>query len=282
MSSANCLIEVPAVKGLEDNAVTVGRHVVFKCRMNAEAVPDLQSYYLKKPLPVPNSIRVFSVQQMDSDSFEVNLTFYQAGEYLPNQVILTDGVNELNMIGDSVKVASVIEASADGKSPEAYKSILPIGMGMPVLYWVLAAFVLISAVYLIWAYVTRINYYRQLKEGLKNYSSPLTPEDQFYKAMRMAEKKEFPLDEVERAFRVYVLRQYSLPMFELTDKRILRYFKHNFPRYKKVRQELQKILQEFETYRGLAQTDLNSDLNSKNIFIKKLYKFIQLAKEGVL
>lgn len=271
------MIEVPAVKGLDDNVVTVGRHVVFKCRMNTDVVPDLQSYSLKKPLPLPNSIRIFSMKPIDSENFEVDLTFYQAGEYLPNQVVLTDGANELNMIGDSVTVVSVLEAT-EGKPPEAYKSILPISIGMPVLYWVLAGFTLISAVYLIWAYVTRINYYRQLKEGLKNYSSPLTPEDQFYKAMRMAEKKEFPLDEVERAFRVYVLRQYSLPMFELTDKRILRYFKYNFPRYKKVRQELQKILQEFETYRSSSK----EDMNSKSIFVKKLYKFIQLAKEGVL
>lgn len=277
MSSANCTWHIPSVKGLDDAAVTVGRHLVLRCNSNLGVIPDLSSYSLKPSDPPTQNIRLFSIKNTDAGSFEVDLTFYQANEYLPNQIILTNGQNNIDLIGDSIKVESVLQPPADGKPQEAYKAILPLEIGTPVLYYVLLFFSVAAFVTWLWVYLKRINYYRQLKENLKSYSSPLTPEDQFYKSLRAAEKKDYPIEDVERALRVYVLRQYSLPMFELSDKKVLRYFRYNFPKYKKARQELQRVLQEFENFRG----PLKNDLAAKSAFVKKLYKFVQLTKEGI-
>ena len=85
----------------------------------------------------------------------------------------------------------------------------------------------------------------------------------------------YPLEQIEKAFRLYNLRTYQLPMFDLSNDRIFKYFKRNFPQYKSTRGHLLKLLEEFEEMQKRRNTLTASD---KQELINKLYRYIETNK----
>ena len=98
----------------------------------------------------------------------------------------------------------------------------------------------------------------------------MDPDTQFYKAVRTAEKAGYPLEELEKAFRLYNVRAYKLPLFELPDEKIFRYFRRNYPEHKNTRISLQKILGEFSELSKKGETSTEE----KNELVKKVYRYV--------
>lgn len=265
MSPINCR--------LDKEKITVGEHLNLSCSGNDSAplhvaqaafkLPDAQKYILK----VLHSTGT-------ENNFTLDFTIYAPGDYKISDLILTDGANDVQLSGPAVKVESVIQPSADGKPPEPFGSVLPIGIHTPLYYYLLlTVLILITAGYSAYR-VRRSIYYKKLKEKLTIHSSPLEPDTQFYRSIRLAEKAGYPLDQVEKAFRLYNLRAYQLPMFDLTDERISKYFRRNFPQHKITRQNLNKILSEFEE----LQKQRELSVADKGEFVKKLHRYVSAHK----
>lgn len=273
--SARCEIQIPPVKGLEDGVLTVGRHVVLNCRTAVPAALDLKTAQLHADPAEPDLVRLFSMEGGGSQ-FRIELTFYRAGEHPLETLVLEDGVNGLQLTGAPVKVESVLRPPADGKPQQPFGPVLPFTIGTPLLYY--GILLLILALLGAWAGARfrRLAYYRRLRAGMESYKSPVEPDSQFYRAVRAAEKTGYPAAQLEKAFRVYMLRAYHLPMFDLPDQRVLRYFRHNLPKYKSTRQALQKVLGEFETLRSRPETPPAERAQ----FVKKLYRFVD-SNRGV-
>lgn len=266
MSVVNCRID--------KEKITVGDHLLLSCSGDKVTDFSLEKSAFKLAESQKYNIKVFKAQPSSENEFNLDFTIYAPGDYKISDLILTDGVKEINLSGPSVKVESVIKPSDDGKPPEPFGPLMPIQIETPVYYYiVLVIFVLVTGAYAAYR-IKRYFYYKKLKEKLNEYSSPVDADTQFYKSLRMIEKAGYPLDEVERAFRLYNLRAYQLPMFDLPNDRIFNYFKRNFPQYKNTRLSLNKLLGEFE------ELHKNSNLTSeeKNEFIKKLYRYIDANK----
>ncbi len=267
MSPINCR--------LDKEKITVGEHLNLSCTDSGiERLPiNVAKVEFKLPYPQKYTLKVLHSSGTQSN-FILDFTIYAPGEYKISDLILTDGTSELPLSGPTVKVESVLQPSAEGKPPEPFGSILPIGIPTPLYYYLLLALmILLLAGYSAYR-VRRSIYYKKLKEKLTKHNSPLEPDTQFYRSIRLAEKAGYPLEQVEKAFRLYNLRAYQLPMFDLTNERISKYFRRNLPQHKITRQNLNKILSEFEElhkHRELSVAD-------RSEFIKKLHRYVSSHK----
>ena len=265
MSPINCR--------LDKEKITVGEHLNLNCS-GSEGTPfAVASAAFKLPDPQKYLLKVLHASGTENN-FNLDFTIYAAGDYKISDLILTDGTSEMRLSGPAVKVESVLQPSADGKPSEAFGSILPIGIHIPLSYYLLLSLLVVLLAGYSTYRVRRNIYYKKLKEKLTKHSSPLEPDTQFYRSIRLAEKAGYPLEQVEKAFRLYNLRTYQLPMFDLTNERILKYFRRNFPQHKSTRQNLNKILGEFEE----LQKNRELSVSDRNEFIKKLHRYVSSHK----
>ena len=260
--SYTCTPTIQEVKGLEQK-LTVGQHVLLNCTgENAGLVAD-------KVFFKDGSAKLFKAGR-DSDSVKIDMTFYSAGPHDISKLILTDGVNEVTLSGPTMTVESVLKPTADGKPPQPYDSIFPVALDIPLSYMLYLAGLLILVLGYSIFKARRLAYYSRLKAGLIKYSSPVDPDTQFYKAVRAAEKSGYPLPDLEKAFRLYNVRSYKLPLFELPDQKIYRYFRRNYPEQKHTRVALKKILNEFsELSHGETSPEQKTEL------VKKIYRYVE-------
>ena len=271
MSAATC--------SADKEKLTVGEHTLLTCSGNTNSVflfeESIEKLTFKLSEENKYTLKVFKAKSLSPGQISLDFTIYSPGDYKISDFILTDGTSEVSLSGPVLKVESVIKQPSDGKPAEPFGPILPISIATPVYYYLLlTAFILSGVVYAIFK-AKRLSYYRKLKEKLNDYNSPVAPDTQFYKSIRIAEKTDYPLEQIEKAFRLYNLRAYQLPLFELTNERILRYFKRNFPQYKSTRSQLIKLLGELEDMQKHSHT---LTLMDKQEFIKRLYRYVEANK----
>lgn len=252
--------------------ITVGETVLLTCSGNINSSFSLERASFKQTESDKYSIKLLKVISVNENETHLDVTYYVPGEHKITNLILTDGVGEINLNGTSVFVESVIKQAPDGKPPESFGPILPIKILVPMHYYLFMVFIfLLIGIYTIFK-IRRISYYKKLKNKLTQFNSPVTPEAQFYKSIRHAEKENFPIDQVEKAFRLYNLRTYQLPMFDLPNHLIIKYFKYNRPQGTKTRMSLAKLLDEFEELKKRN----NLTFTEKNELIKKLYRYVEV------
>lgn len=272
-SVAKCLIVTPSVNGLEDSKLTVGRHLEVNCQLDEAVAFDFAKAQIKSSEVL--TFKLFKTVQIDDKSFKLDITFYKTGTIDFANYILTDGNSEIAMHTAPVTFESVIVPPTDGKPTQPFGPIFPLHLPIPSLYfWILLSIVVLSSIQLFFSFKKR-SYYKKLRESLKKYQSPTDPHTQFYRTLRSLEKTHYPLAEVEQCFKLYVLRAYHLPIFELTHEKIIKYFKYMSPAQKNTRLQLQKILTDFEEFN---KKNNPLSIEEKNDFIKKLYRFVEQNK----
>lgn len=271
MDVLNCQVHVPDVVGLESQKLTVGRKLQLNCVGEQEKFDFTKAEVFLDQAPT-NLVKIFEVKKINSSETEITMTYYQAGEFSTSDLKLTDGTNQFQLNGPPLNVESVLKPPTDGKQQQPYGPIFPVKIEVPNLYFALLALCLVSAIVYIVFRARKIAYYAKLKHKLKNYDSPIAPDTQFYKSIRLAEKNEYPLDQIEQAFRLYNLRSYHLPMFDLPDRRLIRYFKRQAPQQQSTRNSLLRLLEEFSELKLRSE---KLDLNEKQDFIKKLYRYVE-------
>lgn len=272
MQTFECQVAVPDAPGLESGKITVGRHLLLDCKGD-----NSENFDFSKAAFNPESknfFKIFSVQADPNGTVKMDFTFYITGNIKLNEFPLTDGTNEVVLDTQPVKVESVLKPTEDGKPQEPFGPVFPLTIAVPTSYYFYALGVVAAFVLYLIIKGRRLNYYRKLKNKLTEYNSPVDPESQFYRAVRSAEKQGYPIEELENAFRLYSLRSYQLPLFDLTDARVIRYFRRNYPEHKEARVQLQKLLGEFEV---LKQAQMVND-ERKSQLVKKMYKFVDRHK----
>lgn len=270
--AAACETQIPSVPGLDDDQLTVGRQAELNCKADLSGLEfDFAKAVLKTSEQNPYAYKLIVAKAEGGSAFKLNMVFYSAGEHSLDQLILTDGVNEMALSGKTVTVASVLPPPDPAKPQQPYGAVLPMVMSVPPLYYFLLLAGVILLAVAVWRRARKFAYYRDLKNKISSYGSPISPDSQFYKNIRAAEKNDYPLAKLDEAFRLYVLRAYQLPMFDLNNAKILKYFKHTLPAQKEARSALQKILAEFEE----LQKRQDVEALDRAAFVKKLYRFVE-------
>lgn len=279
MSTLQCEREIPQVAKLKDQELTVGRHILLHCQGEIPSDFSINAATIKLPENQKKSVKVLKLEFKNQTGLELDFTFYSAGEFKFPDFILTDEHSEIHLGTQNFKIETVIEKPAEGKQPEPFGPVLPLGLAWPVIYTliVLAALTLIVFIGL-WILKTKLHY-KKLMELLKDYESTVSPDLQFYKAIRNAEVIGHPLDQLLKSYRQYILRTYQIPAFNLSDAELLSFFKKKYPWLKKERLEIKKILSDFQVAEKKAQDPNLKDLNStKKSLILKMYHFVDRSE----
>lgn len=279
MAELQCDRLIPEVKGLKDQELTVGRHMILTCQGEIDPGFNIKQSQFKLEEQAKNSVAVLKADFVSPATIAVDMTFYSAGEFKFPDLILIDGKNELHLGAQNFKIETVLEKQADGKPQQPYGAILPASLVWPTLYsLILLGLILVTIGALIASLIRRATYVK-LVARLKNYDSITAPDLQFYKSIRASEINDYPLGEIEKAFRLYVLRRFQVPTFEIKDSAVLSYIKKSHPWLKKERQEIKKILSDMQLL--LAQEKKSTPeslIADKKLLIQKMYLFVDHAE----
>jgi len=277
-SSVQCQQTVPEVPGLKDQEITVGRHVVFECSGQWDKSFDFKKAEVKMPEENKYTLKVLKAEARSVSDFEVDVAFYMAGPYKFPDFVLTDGTSEIHLGEKNINVVSVIEQKEPQKPPQPFGAILPIQLKWPAYYMMIAVGIILAVVAIV-LWVIRLRYrYSKLISKLKNYDSPISADRQFYKAIRQAEINNYPAKDVEHAFRLYVTRMYQIPAFDISDRGLISFFKRRSPWFRKERDELKKLLEDFKLIQVLPEEKQKPELLT---LLQKIYRFVDHAEIAV-
>lgn len=272
MGQLSCQTEIVETPGLEANQMTVGRHLNLNCSGDALTGFDFTAAKIQMQDGPTLAYRLFKAEPSGA-GVKLDMTVYKAGDVNISELLLTDGTNQFQLTANAIKVTSVLKEPEQGQKPqEPFGPVFPVAIPIPVIYLVSlgVAFALLIVATLLMVRQTANR--RRLKEGLRRYDSPTAPETQFYKSVRVSEKNGYPLGELERAFMLYNVRAYKVPLFELSPRKALRYFKKQYPQHKKARVALDRLLVEFDE---LNKRGAHVSEETKHQLVNKLYRYVE-------
>lgn len=272
MGQLNCQTEIVETPGLEAGQMTVGRHLNVSCSGDSLSGFNFANAKLQTQEGPTLVYRLFKAEPAGA-GVKLDMTVYKAGDVNISELILTDGANQFQLTANAIKVTSVLKPAEQGQKPqEPFGPIFPVAIPIPIIYLVsigLAVVLFLVAILLVIRQATNM---RRLREGLRRYDSPTAPDTQFYRSVRQSEKNSYDLNELEKAFMLYNVRAYKVPLFELSPRQALRYFKKQHPQHKKARIALDRFLVEFNELN--KRGDQVSE-EAKHELVKKMYRYVE-------
>lgn len=276
MDTVSCQLEISEVKGMDVNKITVGQHLYLKCDGIWDRSFEFNKTQIKTSEEQKYSIKALQAGANKKGGFDLDFTLYSAGDFQFQEFMITDGVREINLGPQKFQVASVITPPEDGKPPEPFGPILPLKLTWPTYYFVSFLIFVGLILFALILKLRRRARYKKLIDGLKIYNSTIDPDLQIYKSIRVAEKSNYPIADLEKYFRLYVLRVFQVPMFDLNNKQTIRFFKKRKSIYKKERLVVQKFLDEFEE---LSKKSESLSAAEKLEFVNKIYRFVDQTSQ---
>lgn len=269
----NCQISIPEIPGLESNQLTVGRPFDLLCQGETAGFNFSQAQLISDV----EKTHDFNLKKAAADKIE--MVTYLTGDIEPTVLKISDSVQELDLKIPAFKVISVLPAPQKNEEgvvqpPEPFGYNI-LNIQWPVTYTLLL--ILISCA-LIAAFVKqalRARRFRRLSTELKDYESALSPDFQFYKHLRLLEKKQYPIKEVERQFLIYVIRRYQVPLFGLSSSETTQFLKKTWPTLIQERRDLKNILSD------LKKMTVQESFNETQKYLRKLYDFVDRSEEKI-
>ncbi|AZZ37435.1 hypothetical protein CIK05_11730 [Bdellovibrio sp. qaytius] len=278
MADLKCTTNIPEVQDLKSQELTVGRHFFLSCEghfdktfdfTKAQFLTDEKSKFISK---------LFKAEARSTESFEVDMTLYTAGKVQFPDMIITDGTLQISLGAQNFEVTSVLPKPDPTKQPkngEQQEQPKPFGYAVSSLHWPMAYTLIFAALVLAMVIqaillAARSQRWKQLTEVVKAYDSAQAADNQFYKTIRELEKKDYPIVEIEKAAKVYILRRFSVPIFNLDLKETISFIKKRHPQLKEQRRQVYNIVKDIE----LLAKDPNVTTVQKTKFISRFYEFI--------
>ena len=284
MTEVRCSPHIPDVPNLPQQELSVGRHFYLSCEGTWDREFDFSKAAFLLDPQQPPVWKLFKAEARDLNTFEVDLTVYQAGKLEIKDLILTDGVKQISLGHQSFEVASKIqksqiapnanpnsESSAPGQpQPFSYKYF---DLQWPVLYTLLLVIAVLVILGLSAFLIYTRNKFRKLLRTLKDYESALEPDTQFYRELRRLEKLDYPVAELKQVIYTYLTRTFHVPFFGMVQKQALRYFKKKYPQHKELRRQLFQLLKDVDI------VVVKNEATSKHNLVQQAYKFIDRTEE---
>jgi hypothetical protein len=273
----NCQLSIPEVEGLTSNQLTVGRHFAFICNGDAGSFDFTKAQIIAEPANKYDFQLIHATPNQSQSGITFSMVSYVTGDIKTTDLKISDMQNEITLKIQPIKVTSVLpppEKTAEG----TVKPQEPFGYNILNLNWPHAytAFFVIVFCAMMAALITqamRTHRFRRLSQELKDYDSAIAPDSQFYKHIRLLEKKNYPIRDVERQFHIYVIRRYQVPMFGLSASETTRYLKRTWPTLINERRDLKNILSD------LKKMTVKENPDDTQKYLTKLYQFVDNTEE---
>jgi len=237
----------------ETDNLTVGALFKMSCRGDIEVVwqdglvhatfPEKEQSY---------TLYVLKNLKLEPRSAEFLVTAYKPGSHAPEYVRLVQAENGFETLKPKWEVKSVLKPN---EQVQPYPPFGPWNLSLPLWFWLVLAAVIISVAYVVTRTVRRYNQRQKMLTELQRHKTALSPVHQYYKDTRNLRRRLHNVKQVEelgalsqelnREFRLYVLRQFQIPTLDWTDREIVRDLKKRHRKvYYRVREPLRKTLRE--------------------------------------
>lgn len=289
MNSVHCTAFIPNVEGLEDNKLSVGRHFTLKCSGEWSKDFDFtQAAFVSEQIN-PLQLKVFASQAVDIESFEIDATAYAPLNIQSGSILLSDSKTQILLNHDPIKVESVISNSAESGPPKPYGFFIG-KMDWPLFYGITVLTLVAVTIGLILLGVNRRRYWRKLELGLREYDSPLSPDSQAYRALRLIEKsvRQSSPDakvvmethqQLQNCIYLYILRRYQVPIFQLkksgSNRKLNSFLKAKWPRLKNQRRQIFHFMNDLNAVLKVNPTEQNASMQK---IIKRFYDFVESSE----
>lgn len=277
MADVKCTTNIPDVPDLKSQELTVGRHFFLTCEGSWDKSFDFTKAQFLSDEQTKYIFKLFKAEARSTESFEVDMTLYAAGRVQFPDMIISDGTLQISMGQQNFEVISVLPKPDPAKqqSVEKQEPPKPYGYAISSLHWPMAYTLIFAALVLaviIQAIMlaARSQRWKALTEVVLAFDSVQAADNQFYKTIREIEKKNYPIAEVEKAAKVYILRRFSVPIFNLDLKETISFIKKRHPQLKEQRRQVYNIVKDIE----ILSKDANLTTEQKTKFISRFYEFI--------
>lgn len=253
------------------SALQVGDLFRLHCEGDALGVKlNEQAQFLFQQKKSKNTLKIIEVTYSDYQKLQAKVTGYKPGNYTEAKWVITDGTT---VIASTQALEWKVNSLFTQKNPPPEKPIGPmgpLGLSYPWWYWGgIGGAVL--AVILIGAFRWRKSWKRKkLIEGLKEHQTALGPYNQFHKEIRLITRKisysghghdvapTVALAEIEKSFRLYLMRQFLVPAEEWSDREILKDIKKQRRKlYEELSDPIQKLLKEYRSLKKSQKLNLH-------------------------
>jgi hypothetical protein len=271
MAAIQCKVDIPAVTGLQDSQLTVGREFFLNCSGDWPRTfkPD---YARLEPVAegAKYELKLLGFEFRTPTEADLKVTSYLAGPHRFPNLVVTDGALRVELGNVQFQVQSVLPT--DGEKVEPYGPIGPAQIPIPLLYWLFLLGVLLFVAGFVGLRIWRYQQRKAMLERLKKHDLALSPIQQFHQSMRRLQrenpafygKEATPeelragVDELVRMFKVYLSRRLRVPAFEWNERLVL----NDIRRYHRAlfEESSKKIRDLFEEFKkaGVASQSLKS------------------------
>ncbi len=276
-----------------EKPLTVGEKFLLTCE-GATVPLDAGKVTLRLPREEKYSLRLLRVQSLDENRGVFTATSYRVGEGPIKGVALTDGTRSIELQGVALRLESSIDAQ---ENPEGkpYSPPDPVKILWPLWLWLAVVAVCLALGAVAFFLVRRRSQRRTLLAELQRHGTALSPYHQFNKDLRLL-AREFPMnkpadwtsevaaryvEELNRHFRWYLAREFTVPAFQWGDKLILNEVKKRDGRlHRSVHKDLRLALEELN--RGIKARERLSALDGQQLveLCRKVADDVDLWRRG--
>jgi uncharacterized membrane-anchored protein YhcB (DUF1043 family) len=233
------------------------------------------------------SLSVLQTTRLDAQDVSFVVTGYKAGKQEPDYIRFLQGEKGFEVVKPKWEIQSVVKKD---EKPQPYPSFGPWSILLPM--WFLVSVVLVVGLiaYLVMRALRRRAQRQRMLEDLKRHRTALSPLHQFYRDARLLRRQLHNAKSVEdlkkiseqldREFRLYVLREFEIPTLDWTNGEILGDLKKRHRRvYRKASEPLQKTLRELFRLKG-RETILLHDVEQLHRMSLDAAERLEGAKES--
>lgn len=246
---------------LED--LTVGSRFGWKCHGDIPVSWDETKAQLAMPKEDgAYTLAILQTLRQDPNDVQYEVTAYKAGEHKPEYLRVLQGKGTANEKGFEVAQPKwAVKSVLDPKNPQQqpYGPFGPWNLGIPFWFVLTAALLLVTLIFLIVRKTRKMNQRRRMLDDLKLHKTALSPIYQFYRDARQLRRRMHTVKEttdlkkisedLDREFRLFVLRQFQVPALEWSNRAILddirrrhrKTYRASADPLKKTLRELQKL-----------------------------------------
>ncbi|UOF01387.1 hypothetical protein [Bdellovibrio reynosensis] len=263
MATIQCKVEVPAVEGLNENEITVGREILLACEGEFPKNLDQEKLHFVLKPEMKYKIHLLKFEFRSSTAADITATAYKAGEIQIDDLQLSDGTQTLSLGAIQYGVQSVLPKQAPGAPEVKQEPFGPFGpaqLSVPMLYWAMLAAFIGLVILLVVAKIYRVVQRRNMLQRLKEHDSALSPLAQFHQSFRKlqrinsvffgvaASKEDIQtcLEDTNKMLKLFLTRRYQVPALEWNDRLILKDLKKHHPKvHQHFGDDLKKLLNEY-------------------------------------
>jgi hypothetical protein len=292
----NCSFAPGAQDGVALNALTVGAKFDLKCHgeiavawragepVRVAFAKDEQAY----------TLQVLQTKTLDPQDAEFVVTGYKPGKQAPEYVRLVQkggaaGSGEIGFEFDKPQweIRSVLKPN---QPPSPYGPYGPFALRPPLWIFVTAGLLLALLIVVVYRWVRRTSQRRRMLESLKRHRTALSPLHQFYRDARglrrrlhgakTAEELKTITEDLDREFRLYVLRQFEIPTLDWSDNEILADLRRRHKKvFERARDPLKRTLRELVRLKSGPQV-LLQDVEQMHEMSLDAAETLESAREG--